>query len=91
MIVDSEMTAAKIYQKVYLKYSECYENNFYSKFQFIIDSIILFNLYTLNSLSFQGSYMNLILKVLILLSTIVLVALVIKFHVHEVQVSFFLG
>lgn len=32
--------------------------------------------------------MSLILKTLILLSTIVLVALVIKFHVHEVQVSF---
>ncbi|KAL3997547.1 Calcium-activated SK potassium channel family protein [Acanthocheilonema viteae] len=47
MIIDSEMSAAKIYQK--------------------------------------GSYMSLILKMLILLSTIVLVALVIKFHVHEVQ------
>lgn len=32
--------------------------------------------------------MSFILKTLILLSTIVLVALVIKFHVHEVQVSF---
>uniref|UniRef100_A0A1I7VN39 EXS domain-containing protein n=1 Tax=Loa loa TaxID=7209 RepID=A0A1I7VN39_LOALO len=47
MIVDSEMNAAKIYQK--------------------------------------GSYTSTILKSLILLSTIVLVALVIKFHVHEVQ------
>ncbi|MCP9262828.1 Small conductance calcium-activated potassium channel protein 1 [Dirofilaria immitis] len=33
----------------------------------------------------KGSYMNLTLKMLILLSTIILVALVIKFHVHEVQ------
>ncbi|VDK88757.1 unnamed protein product [Litomosoides sigmodontis] len=47
MIVDSEMSAAKVYQK--------------------------------------GTYTSLILKLLILLSTIVLVALVIKFHVHEVQ------
>ncbi|CAG9535465.1 unnamed protein product [Cercopithifilaria johnstoni] len=47
MIIDSEMTAAKIYQK--------------------------------------GLFINTILKVLILLSTIVLVVLVVKFHVHEVQ------
>ncbi|VDN86227.1 unnamed protein product [Brugia pahangi] len=51
MIIDNEMSAAKIYQR--------------------------------------GSYTSLILKALILLSTIILVILVIKFHVHEVQVSFF--
>uniref|UniRef100_A0AAF5Q1Y5 Calmodulin-binding domain-containing protein n=3 Tax=Wuchereria bancrofti TaxID=6293 RepID=A0AAF5Q1Y5_WUCBA len=33
----------------------------------------------------RGSYTSLILKALILLSTIILVILVIKFHVHEVQ------
>lgn len=37
----------------------------------------------------QGSYLSLLLKSLILSSTMVLVALVIKFHVHEVQVSCF--
>lgn len=33
----------------------------------------------------KGSHMSLILKTLILLSTVILVALVVKFHVHEVQ------